>query len=236
MLGCNDLFRKILLRRSIWRAFRFHFGSLAFGSFILALIWIIKTIIAYLVAKIKSIDVANQVRVVVWLLSCLLCIVHCFERFIKFLNKNAYIQIALHSTSFCTSAREAFFLILRNAGRFLALGSIGHVFQFLGKWTIALGATFAGYIILTRSSLYEDELHSPLLPTFVCLIIAYLIAALFMSIYSMACDAILHCFLADEELMKKQERPPSHAPEVLLDFMNVEREPGRKGNKCCGCC
>ena len=31
----------------------------------------------------------------------------------KFLNKNAYIQTAIFGTSFCTSSKEAFFLILR---------------------------------------------------------------------------------------------------------------------------
>ena len=31
----------------------------------------------------------------------------------RFLNKNAYIQTAIFGSSFCTSAKEAFFLILR---------------------------------------------------------------------------------------------------------------------------
>lgn len=114
--------------RSVWRAFRYHFGTLAFGSFILALVWIIKTILAYVSAKLKAEGVTDQSKLVEWIINCLQCYVNCFERFIKFLNKNAYIQTALMSTSFCESARNAFFLILRNGGRFLALGSIGHIF------------------------------------------------------------------------------------------------------------
>lgn len=105
----------------------------------------------------------------------------------------------------------------------------------MGKWLIALLATFFGYIIITRSDPYQDELHSPVLPTVVFLFLAYVIAALFMSVYSMACDTILHCFLADEEMCKSQERQPAHAPGPLLDFMNRERdEKNPNKNSCCG--
>jgi hypothetical protein len=162
----------------------------------------------------------------------LICCVQCFERFIKFINRNAYIQIALQGFSFCKAAREAFFIILRNAGRFLTLGSIGGAFQFLGKWMVCLASTFIGYIIITHSDMYEDKLHSPVFPVIMYFIISYVIAGLFMSIYSVACDAIMHCYLVDEELMKKENRAPQHAPDPLIDFMNVEKE---KEHKSCCC-
>ena len=164
-------------------------------------------------------------------LKCLSCYILCFERFIKFLNKNAYIQIALNSTNFCTAAKDAFFLILRNAARFLALGSIGNVFMFLGKFLIALMATYGGYLIVTRAPMYEDELHSPIFPCIVFFLIGYVIASLFMAVYSMAIDTILQCFLADEELNEKYSRPPEHSPPQLRSFLDHER--GKKQSKCC---
>jgi len=39
------------------------------------------------------------------------------EKFLKFLNKNAYIMIAVHGKNFCTSAKNAFFLLMRNIVR-----------------------------------------------------------------------------------------------------------------------
>ena len=59
----------------------------------------------------------------------------------RFINKNAYIQTAIFGTGFCTSAKEAFFLILRNAARiaaitckstsvfFLLIDSLAHFFM-----------------------------------------------------------------------------------------------------------
>jgi choline transporter-like protein 2/4/5 len=216
------------ISRSLWRAFRYHFGSLAFGSFLLAVIWSIKFCLYYLKAKANLEGGKNCCMNCI--LSCAICLVNCFERFIKFLTKNAYIQIALLSSNFCKAAKDAFFLVLRNCLRFLTLGSIGDVFMFFGKFIITLISTFAGYIIITRADRWADKLNSPFLPTVVFMFISYLIAALFMVVYGMACDSILHCFLADEELM--EGGVSMHAPEPLNEFMNKERE-AEPGRKCC---
>jgi len=125
----------------------------------------------------------------------------------------------------------------------LTLGTIGNVFQWLGKWTIAISSTFIGYIIITQSKKWKYDIHSPIFPSIVFLLCAYLVACLFMNVYGVACDCILQCFLVDEELGKKSSRPPAHSPQMLLDFMERERdgsgEDGQKGNnkkRCCVCC
>lgn len=72
-------------------------------------------------------------------------------------------------------------------------------------------------------------------PTIVFLFISYTISGLIMSVYSMACDTILHCFLADEELMAKDGQAPQHAPTPLIEFMGREREPEHTSRRCCSC-
>jgi Plasma-membrane choline transporter len=65
----------------------------------------------------------------------------------KFLNKNAYIQTALFSTSFCKSSREAFYLIARNIARVGAVGVISEFVIMIMKLVICLatmGATYLG--------------------------------------------------------------------------------------------
>jgi len=56
----------------------------------------------------------------------------CFERFIKFLNKNAYIQIALTGKNFCMAAKDAFWLIIRNPGKFGLVSTLGGIFILIG--------------------------------------------------------------------------------------------------------
>lgn len=65
------------------------------------------------------------------ILDCLSCLVACFERFIEFLNKNAYIQIALTSKSFCPAAKDAFESIWSNTMRYSLVAGIGSIFTFV---------------------------------------------------------------------------------------------------------
>jgi len=91
-------------------AIGWHMGSIAFGSFILAVIWAIQIIMAYIDRKMKNAQAANTC--IRYMFKCIHCCLACFERFIQFLNKQAYIQVALTNSSFCTSAWKAFVIIL----------------------------------------------------------------------------------------------------------------------------
>ena len=44
----------------------------------------------------------------------------------KFINRNAYILTAINGTNFCSSAKEAFSLILRNCVRVVVLDKVAH--------------------------------------------------------------------------------------------------------------
>ena len=63
--------------------------------------------------------------------------------------RNAYIQIALMGTNFCTSAKKAFFLILRNAFRFGTVAILGAMINIIGLLFIIAGSVALGYAILT---------------------------------------------------------------------------------------
>jgi len=91
-------------------AIGWHMGSIAFGSFILAVIWAIQIIMAYIDRKMKNAQAAN--KCIACMFKCVHCCLACFERFIQFLNKQAYIQVALTNSSFCSSAWKAFVIIL----------------------------------------------------------------------------------------------------------------------------
>lgn len=87
----------------------------------------------------KQVEKGGNNKVVLCIIKCLQCYVACFERFIEFLNKNAYIQIALQGKSFCSAAKDAFSLIMSNLARFSIVGSIGNIFQFIGVLIISFG-------------------------------------------------------------------------------------------------
>lgn len=208
--------------RPLYWSLRYHLGSIAFGSLVLSLVWTVKWGVRFTRWKSRNIENSNCcVRTVG---QCASCIVSCFERFISFLNKNAYIQIALRSVGFCEAARDGFSLVLRNAARFITMGSIGSVFMFLGKWAISLLATYCGYLMIIELDTFSQNVYSPIIPSVVFFLLAYVISSVFMSVYSMACDTVLHCFLLDEEIMRSYGgREPEHIPSTLKEFLNKER-------------
>eukprot|EP00744_Colponema_vietnamica_P000742 GILI01001290.1.p1 GENE.GILI01001290.1~~GILI01001290.1.p1 ORF type:complete len:606 (+),score=184.83 GILI01001290.1:72-1889(+) len=211
------------VRKSVWRAFRYHLGSLAFGSFIIAVVQFIRIILSYIQKKLDK-DKSGTSKILKVVLCCVQCCLACFERCLKFLNKNAYIQIALTGRKFCSAAKDAFFLILRNFARFAAVAAIGDIFRFIGKAVISLGATCIGYIILTRVEKYQENLTSPIFPAVIGFFVAFVIADSFMSVYSLGADAILQCFACDEEM---NHGSSVNTPETLRAFMD-KHAPDRK--------
>ncbi len=86
---------------------------------------------------------------------CQVCLA-CFERLVKFINKNAYIQCAITSHNFCTCCKDAFFLILRNAFLFAIAGSLGTIFIKLGKLFICVATTVALYFAIMNTYTQDD--------------------------------------------------------------------------------
>ncbi|KAI0213013.1 Choline transporter-like protein 4 [Lamellibrachia satsuma] len=98
---------------ALYRALRYHIGSIAFGSLIIAIIQIFRVILQYVEKRVKSFDNA----VAKFILKCLKCCFWCLEKFVRFLSKNAYIMIAVYGKNFCVSAKNAFNLVMRNMVR-----------------------------------------------------------------------------------------------------------------------
>lgn len=136
------------------------------GAFILAVVQFIRLVLEYIAHNLEKYGGAEN-ALVKFLINCCRCYVACFERFIKFLNKNAYIQIALTGKNFCRSAWNAFSLILRNPLKFGVVGGLGEVFIMIGKIIISASTTLICYLIITRVEKYKTELNSPIFPTIV---------------------------------------------------------------------
>ena len=71
--------------------FRYHTGSIAFGALIIAIIQIIRVGLEYLDAKLKG----RENAVAKFFLKCLKCCFWCLEKFMKMINKNAYILVSM---------------------------------------------------------------------------------------------------------------------------------------------
>jgi hypothetical protein len=69
--------------------------------------------------------------------------------------------------------------------------------MFLGKIMIAAATTFGFYLLITFSSSIQPNVLKPVYLLLLVFIISYAVGMLFMSIYSVAMDTILQCFIVD---------------------------------------
>lgn len=77
---------------SFKRAFRYHLGSLAFGSLIVAIIQMIIAVLEYIKNKTDNTG-AQKSKIYKCLISCVECILYCILKCVEFINKHAYIQV-----------------------------------------------------------------------------------------------------------------------------------------------
>ena len=91
--------------KSLVRLIRYHLGSVAFGSFLVALIQFIRIIMKYVERRIKKYDSGPAGKCIRGVLKCCQCCLLCFEKFIKFINKNAYIEVGKANSKLRLMAR-----------------------------------------------------------------------------------------------------------------------------------
>ncbi|XP_072005616.1 choline transporter-like protein 2 isoform X2 [Engystomops pustulosus] len=210
---------------SLGRALRYHTGSLAFGSLILAIVQLIRIMLEYLDHKLKGAD--NKFAR--FLLCCLKCCFWCLEKFIKFLNRNAYIMIAIYGTNFCTSARNAFFLLMRNIVRVAVLDKVTDFLLFLGKLLVVGCVGILAFFFFTkRIQIIQDTaptLNYYWVPILTVVIGSYLIAHGFFSVYGMCVDTLFLCFCEDLERNDGSlERPYYMSPELSQILLKKDAE------------
>lgn len=172
----------------LW-SIRYHFGSLAFGSCVLTIVWIIHALMEYIGGKIEDATAGNGCTKC--LLGCIRCCMDCFDRFMRHLTQNAYIYLALSNSSFCESALNAFLLILKNSVKFAMVDGIAHIFMFIGKCCISITTTSLAYLLIKPMLPTGVTLSSPVIPIIVIFMISYLIAAIFIGIFDAGANTIL---------------------------------------------
>ncbi|KAG8004351.1 Choline transporter-like protein 1 [Nibea albiflora] len=108
-------------------------------------------------------------------------------------GKNAYAATAINSTSFCTSARDAFVILVENALRVATINAVGDFVLFLGKILIVTSTAFAGVLLLN----YQRDYAEWLLPLIIVCLFSFLVAHCFLSIFEIVVDVLFLCFAID---------------------------------------
>lgn len=116
----------------------------------------------------------------------------------RFVNRNAYVVCAVSGQNFCSSASEAFSLLLRNAARVAVLDSVADFLLWIGQLVIVSAVGIGSFYVFDhRVDFLNPHLLTTnyyLVPVITTTLGAYFITSVFFSVYSMAIDTIFICF------------------------------------------
>lgn len=131
-----------------------HFGSLALGSFIIAVIEFIR-IVFYYIAE-RAIEASGENPLVKCIVRCAECLLKCIEKIVDYINTCAYAYMAVSGENFCTSAWNGFLLNMTYGLEFAWANSLAGGFIFLSKMFIVI-INCATFIALQRAFKPEVE-------------------------------------------------------------------------------
>jgi len=184
----------------IWQSFcrvcRYHIGTIALASLIIAIIQTLRAFVHYMEKKLKN--GGNPSTVATALLKMLQCCLWCVECCMDKINKNGLVWTAIYGDSFCVATCSSFALIWRNLARLAAINTVSTILLTIGKVCIAL-ANMCLFGLTLEYSFLGDQLFSVYGPALVIFILSYLVARMFMAMFEVLIDATFFCFLVDVE-------------------------------------
>jgi hypothetical protein len=91
----------------------------------------------------------------------------CIEMIVKFINRNAYVYIAVTGKSFCDSAAAATALIVKNMAKVVAINFVAEITLFLSKLIVTGFISIISYMIMVR---YPGIFSTPITSRFVIVV------------------------------------------------------------------
>lgn len=191
--NCSRLFG------SIYRTVRYHLGTIAFSSALIAILQTIECILIYVQKQIGETN--NPFAKMV--LKIALAVVKCLECIMDRCNKSTLVVTAVLGSPFCAGCGKSLQLFFKN----MALMSLGTgmimLLCLLSNIVIALmSAGFCGYIFLGVEN--AEHLNSNLMPLLSGFIVSYFIAKLCLGVWDCAATTILVCRCMLKEWYKEE--------------------------------
>ena len=179
--------------------FRNHLGTLALGSFIIAVIQVLSIVLRVFEKQMTKYSLKSDA--VKCCLSCVQCCLACFHRVVKFINKNAYIVTAMTGEDFMDAARHALSLLVRNALSVAAVSIVGEMVCILGKVLITalVGLICYGIVKSTDGNF--------VLTLVLVVLVTYFITSVFINIFSICIDTVLLSYCYDLNEHDGQSKP-----------------------------
>lgn len=133
----------------------YHFGTLAFGGFIIGCLKIIAAFFSVFARRLQD-EVGIQGAVARILCCCCLWFSLCIERILTMVNDLVYTDVALQGTSYVEAAENVVQIAGSNPATYALITGSATAVRVLGVTTITCLGTFMSYQLLSSTSMHQE--------------------------------------------------------------------------------
>jgi choline transporter-like protein 2/4/5 len=203
---------KAPLARSLGRVLWYHLGTIAFGSFVVAVIQLVRIILMAVDRYTKN---AQKSNLVLWLaLKCCMCCMWCLEKTVKYITGYAYIYVALQGSGFCSACFATFALIFSCPAQL----AINNLVSFILKWIQLLSMPIV-CAWLGNAALLAASRADPMYATVVIGLMALVIASIFSTVFGCVLDTLFVCCVRD-----KADYAGKYMPSLLREAYGFDKK------------
>jgi hypothetical protein len=173
-------------RDSLYRALTSSFGSICFGSFLVAIVQALRALEQY----------TRDERDYQFLTCIIQCILACIESFIEYVNRWAYVYIGMYGFSYLEAGKNVVELFQNKGWTVVITDDLAANVLSLIALSIGLASGIVGLVLGYMSpnmfvSLGYEEAHGPAF--FVGLLVGFLFASVILSVVGSAINTVIVC-------------------------------------------
>jgi len=206
------------LIKAYFYAWTYHLGTIAMGAFLIALIRFVRLIVTFIERYSKS----QGNAVAACIARCVGCCLTCIKGIVEAINKNAYIDVAINSSNFCTAATDSLAFMVKQAPAIAILNGACTIFSFAGCAMLSSLTGYVTYWLVTDSPWSErwtanDSPHHIASPGFAAGVAAFgavFVSASFMVIFDHTADTLLYTYCWNKS--KAHNTVAKYAPACLI--------------------
>ncbi|KXZ75648.1 choline transporter-like protein 1 [Tribolium castaneum] len=188
---------------SVSNTFKYHLGTVAFGSFLMLLFGFVKMII-------KPLCRNACCRCI-----CMMCCTY-VDILFQFLSENAYIETGIHGQSYLRSAKRATKLLLKNAKSVIAINCVGDFVLGIIVFLLAIVTSVISSTLFASSG--PIYVYGP-----ICFIINLIIVVITFGVFQIIIDTLFICFCEDSVINDGISRP-FYMTRGLMEFVEHSKK------------
>jgi choline transporter-like protein 2/4/5 len=220
---------------SLFRTVVFHFGTVAIGSALIATLKLIRWVVAWFQAQLKS-STSGPTFLPQNFRTALNCVIQCLlswmQSLLQIVSHYSYIYASIKGRSFADSGRMVFGLVIKYTGLMTSVSILCSTIIFFCKVSISVAACFTYSMIVSNVDMFsmqgESPIFSPVASIILCFVLAYTICTAFFNVFDIAVDTILICYVTDidENQLRHMGDPkfrfPAHVKANKFAFLPVQ--------------